>query len=259
MAKKKTPPRPVVHNLTATGIATGRPQASHPKLSQVHSLTAANATFPSVTSNNREEPDGLKGAAIHPAALSASGAASVEFAPASFPLQVHDAVSKTTATSPTLTAHPPAPQPKSSSWTGRMSVREQVHIVKTFAPLAMDAVDKLAEAIERKSGNDPAYADALATLKELHRVLGQLIAQAERGKITKDVLRTLEVNKAKLRAILSDNAQIYIVEFGRALLAAQMIEWTCEAFGWAVEVDGGLIGTIYAGLLARPKSGGKKG
>jgi len=140
-----------------------------------------------------------------------------------------------------------------------MSMREQVHAVKTFAPLAVEAVDRMAIAIAAKKGNDPAYADALATLKELHHVLGQLIAQAERGRVTKAALRALEATKGKLHGILAGNASIILAEPFVAIAAAQSLEWASALTRVGnVEANATLVGAIYCALIGGEKIGGRK-
>jgi hypothetical protein len=99
----------------------------------------------------------------------------------------------------------------SSSWTGRRSLREQVTVVEALAPFARDGVDQLVTAIEQKRLNDPAVHDALAALKELHDVLGELIALAESNRPMKRVWRRFEQAKEKLTSALWDGAQVILV------------------------------------------------
>jgi hypothetical protein len=63
--------------------------------------------------------------------------------------------------------------------TRRRSVADQVVIVRTVAPVALDGVHQLICAVEAKRFNDPKTHEALAALKELHRAIGDLITTAE--------------------------------------------------------------------------------
>ncbi|WP_324806371.1 hypothetical protein SH584_08775 [Sphingomonas sp. LY29] len=177
------------------------------------------------------------------------------------PPSVHDAVSTSQATSPDITYHPPVgAKAKASNWTGRRTLTEQVHIVRTFAPLAITAVDELADAIERHQGNDPAYADALQVLKELHHALGELIAQAERGRGMKALLRSFEQRKGKLRDLITENGQLLAFEPLRAVAAAQALEFVSYAFGVSdMKADATLTAAIYCALLGREAYGRHKG
>jgi hypothetical protein len=99
----------------------------------------------------------------------------------------------------------------SSSWTGRRSLREQVTVVQSLAPLALESIDQLVSAVEQKRLNDPAAQDALAALKELHAVLGELIGLAESKRSMKRAWKRFEAAKERLTDALWDGAQLIVV------------------------------------------------
>jgi hypothetical protein len=99
----------------------------------------------------------------------------------------------------------------SSSWTARRTLREQIIVVRNLAPLAQESVEQLVSAIENKRLNDPAAHDALAALKELHTVLGELIALADSKRSMKRVWTRFETAKEKLNNALWDGAQVILV------------------------------------------------
>jgi hypothetical protein len=99
----------------------------------------------------------------------------------------------------------------SASWTGRRSLREQIAIVQNLAPFAQDSVEQLVCALEQKRLNDPAAQDALAALKELHNVLGELIALSESKRSMKLVWGRYEKAKEKFTDALWDGAQVILV------------------------------------------------
>ena len=67
----------------------------------------------------------------------------------------------------------------SSGWTGRRSVSEQARIVRTLAPAAIEAVERLIGEEEQARDNggpiDPERDEALTQLRSLHAALGELI------------------------------------------------------------------------------------
>lgn len=70
---------------------------------------------------------------------------------------------------------------RSSSWTGRQSLPEQIATIRAYASLALAGLDALAAAIEDKRYNDDATLDALRTLKELRSAIDDLIRASEAG------------------------------------------------------------------------------
>ena len=77
------------------------------------------------------------------------------------------------------------PPVSSSNWTGRRTPTQQAAVVLSLAPDALHGVEMLLAEQERALHNggpvDDAQRDALETLKELHRELGELISCAENG------------------------------------------------------------------------------
>lgn len=94
-------------------------------------------------------------------------------------LKVHDALQSHTSSSPEVTARGPI---RSSAWTGRKSLPEQIAAIRAYAPLAIAGLDALATAIEDKRYNDEATLDALRILKELRAAIDDLINAAETGR-----------------------------------------------------------------------------
>jgi hypothetical protein len=111
----------------------------------------------------------------------------------------------------------------SPSWTGRRSLREQIAVVQNLAPFAQDSVEQLVSAIEHKRLNDPAAQDALAALKELHAVIGELIALSEAKRPMKRVWGRYEKVKEKLTNALWDGAQVILVAPGLAMGTATFL------------------------------------
>jgi hypothetical protein len=111
----------------------------------------------------------------------------------------------------------------SASWIGRRSLREQIAVVQNVAPFAHESVEELVSAIEQKRLNDPAAQDALAALKELHAVIGELIALSEAKRPMKRVWGRYEKAKEKLTNALWDGAQVILVAPGLAMGTATFL------------------------------------
>lgn len=85
-----------------------------------------------------------------------------------------------------------------SSWTGRRTIREQVAIVRGFAPLALREIDELAAVVETRRFNDPLTAEAVQCLRELHQQLGDLTAAVDHGSMTRQAIEAIERNRERL-------------------------------------------------------------
>jgi hypothetical protein len=97
--------------------------------------------------------------------------------------------------------------------------------LEAFGPIALDSVHQLASAIEEKRLNDPATADALSALKELHQALGELITRAEQAKPTKAVWKRVERAKEELTNALWDGAQVMLVAPALAVGTATILSF----------------------------------
>lgn len=100
---------------------------------------------------------------------------------------------------------------KSSAWTGKRPLQEQVRAIQMFAPLAIRAADELGSAITQARINDPVATEALQVLKELHRSLGELLHLAEANQPMDAVWSTIERQKGRLVEILSGGLQVVAV------------------------------------------------
>ena len=98
-----------------------------------------------------------------------------------------------------------------SSWTGRLSVEEQVTVVRQVGPIAATFVQDLIEAIEAKRLNAPEVQDTLQQLRDLHRALGELIKLAEAGQPLGAVMEVIESHKAKIAESIKNGAQVMFV------------------------------------------------
>lgn len=70
---------------------------------------------------------------------------------------------------------------RSSSWTGRQSLDEQLAVIRAYAPVAAVGAAELIEAIGAARLNDPSAEATLRALKDLHSALGDLITRADAG------------------------------------------------------------------------------
>jgi hypothetical protein len=103
---------------------------------------------------------------------------------------------------------------KSSSWTGRQSLDEQLAVIRAYAPVAAGGAAELIEAIRAARLNDPSAEATLRALKDLHSALGALIAQADAG-FPRHGLQfaweTFERKKGKLVDAIEGGAQAILV------------------------------------------------
>lgn len=177
-------------------------------------------------------------------------------------IQVHDAVSATKASSPTIAAHDPPGLTEfkattvmaSANWTGRRSREEQATIVKAFAQPAADAVDQLCRAIRDKRRNDPADQEALEALKELHHALGELIGRAERGEGMDAVWRTYELHKERVYIAMKRGAGLVGAAPLATIAIANLLSWLS-----GVPAGEGMLGAIYGALVGSEALRSRKG
>lgn len=97
---------------------------------------------------------------------------------------------------------------RSSTWTGRRSVEEQVTVIRSFAPDAMSAAEQLRAAIHERRRNDPDDAEAMRALKELHCAIGELIREAESGPVSAVAWEAYERHREKLAAVAGRGASL---------------------------------------------------
>lgn len=98
-----------------------------------------------------------------------------------------------------------------SSWTGRLSIEEQVTVVRQVGPIAAEFVQDLIDAIEAKRLNAPEVQDTLQQLRDLHQALGDLIKLAEAGEPLSAVMEVIESHKAKIADSIKNGAQVMFV------------------------------------------------
>jgi hypothetical protein len=122
-------------------------------------------------------------------------------------LQVHDAASATTASSPELVSRPVV---RSSGWTGNKSVPEQITTIRAYAPLAVVGLDALAAAIEEKRYNDKETQDALRILRELRTAIDGLIQAAESGQPLSALWRSVERHSNELIEAAKTGAKVFV-------------------------------------------------
>lgn len=79
---------------------------------------------------------------------------------------------------------------ESSDWTGILSARQRLSVVKTLIPPALEALEGLIHNLEspRHNGGPPLEEDEelLNCLKSLHSALGEVLTLAEQGKLESD-------------------------------------------------------------------------
>ena len=142
-----------------------------------------------------------------------------------------------------------------SSWTGRRTLREQVAVVRGLAPIALAELDALATTIENKRFNDPLTADAVQTLRELHRQIGELLDAVDRGQITRDAVEAIERNRIKLNGYVLEGAKLALVApamtFGIMHLLAMLS---------GVSIDSTMVAGVYGSIVGADalKALGKK-
>jgi len=144
---------------------------------------------------------------------------------------------------------------KASDWTGRRSFREQVGVVRELAPLALREIEVLADLVEKERFNDPVTVDAIACLRELHAQLGALIADVDRGGLTKAAVAALEANRQKLVGLMREGAKVTVVAPAMTLGVMHMLSWMS-----GVASDSTMVAGIYAAILGADvlKSIGKR-
>jgi hypothetical protein len=132
-----------------------------------------------------------------------------------------------------------------SDWTGRRTLREHAAIIRGLAPAALIEMQTLISVIESQGFNDDETHDALQCLRELHAQLGELISAAERSKPTREAIETFRTMHRKFIGCLKKAQKPFVVAPAMTLGVAHLL-----SFIGGVELDGGLLGGVYAGLLS---------
>lgn len=135
------------------------------------------------------------------------------------------------ADEPALEAPQPASPPvslaetiiKSSGWTGRRPLKEQIRIVLGIAPTTRQSIAQLIEIVEEKRFNDPATDEALQALRDLHTALGELIDRAESNRPMEEVFAAVEGHKGRLVSAVREGAQIMVTAPALAVGASYML------------------------------------
>lgn len=142
-----------------------------------------------------------------------------------------------------------------SSWTGRRTLREQVVVVRGLAPIALAELDALATTIENKRFNDPITADAVATLRELHRQIGDLLDAVDRGQLTRSAVEAIERNRQKLTGLVLEGAKLGVVAPAMTFGIMHLLAWLS-----GVPVDSTMASAVYGTIVGADalKALGKK-
>jgi hypothetical protein len=142
-----------------------------------------------------------------------------------------------------------------SSWTGKRTLGEQVAVVRGLAPVALAELDALATAIENKRFNDPITADAVATLRELHRQIGELLDAVDRGQLTRQAVEAIERNRTKLTGLILEGAKLGVVAPAMTFGIMHMLAWLS-----GVPVDSTMVTAVYGTIVGADalKALGKK-
>jgi hypothetical protein len=131
----------------------------------------------------------------------------------------------------------------SAAWTGRPSYAERAAIVRTLAPVAIEAVQRLIDDEERACDNGgPVDADravALQQLKSLHVALGELIAAVEHDLPLSPMLQRLQDIRQEAR-----------VAIGKAAAALPVTTSALLAFGSVVGITEFLVGNVVVSIAA---------
>jgi hypothetical protein len=137
----------------------------------------------------------------------------------------------------------PAPQP-SSSWTGLLSVKNQVTRVAKLAPVAMKDIERLIDETRLKRFNDQETADALSHLRDLHSALGDLLHAADAGAPLQSAFRLVHKHKAAFIQSLKQGAKVAIAAPALTLGVVHILSTIS-----GVVADSQLIGTVYAAMV----------
>jgi len=135
----------------------------------------------------------------------------------------------------------------SSAWTGRPSLQQQLTIVRSLAPIALEAVERLIaeEEYARSNGGpvDPDRNQALVHLRELHQALGELIVLADQNRPLEGALKKLQSIKQEAKVTL-----------GKAAAAVPVTASALIAFGSVVGIadffTGNVVVSLAAGVMA---------
>jgi hypothetical protein len=136
----------------------------------------------------------------------------------------------------------------SSSWTGRMSVREQAMVVRALGPSAMLAVERLIDdevgLFDNGGPVDSVSEEAVSHLRLLHQALGELIELAEREAPLDGVL-------GKLKSV----RQSAKVTLGKAAAATPVTASALVAFASVVGIADMFVGNVVISLAAGALAG----
>lgn len=132
-----------------------------------------------------------------------------------------------------------------SSWTGRRTIKEQVAIVRSLAPVALREIDELASIVESKRFNDPITADAVQCLREIHRELGELISAIDRGAMTREAVEAIEANRQRLIHYIGEGAKLTMVAPTMTFGIMHVLAWLT-----GVPIDTTLVSSVFGSIVA---------
>lgn len=143
----------------------------------------------------------------------------------------------------------------SSAWTGRRTIREQVLIIRGFAPVAMREIDELATLVENKRFNDPDTADAIDHLRQLHGQLGELLEAVDRGNLTREAVERIEEGRRHLVHLSKEGAKLAVVAPAMTFGIMHLLSWIS-----GVPVDSTMVSAVFGSIVGADalRSIGKK-
>lgn len=138
------------------------------------------------------------------------------------------------------------PQVPSSGWTGIGSPREKLTVARKLLPLAQATVAGLIAELERPQGNGgpplDERAEAIENLRELHRVIGELLSEVERQAVP------------SLSQRLLDEAAGYLTRFAQSVRNDPMPYMVSAGlFSVLAVIGAGPVGGFLAGIASRIK------
>lgn len=133
---------------------------------------------------------------------------------------------------------------RSSEWTGRRTVGEQIAVVRSLAPMALAEVDALARLVEERRFNDELTAEAIACLRQLHAQLGELIDLADRRSLTREAVAGLEARRTQLLTLLGRGAKVTMVAPALTFGVMHLLAWIS-----GVGIDSTMVTGVYGSIL----------
>ena len=151
---------------------------------------------------------------------------------------------------------------KSGDWTGRPDLAQQIALVRSLAPVALDGLQRLIEERERELAETrpkPIDAETLANLRALHAAVGELCRLAEAGQDLSAALKKVKALADKTLVVGKDVGRLTIAGAASILPTWAVVATLERMLGEPIDGTGAAaIAAVLTGIAAKQLSDRRK-